>query len=119
MYQKTKGDLSFPDCIVLTWCSDKDATPLTFDKDIKKYFDEIKIERLWLELYRLLAGYGERPLNTVSISGLIVFVFTLIYWEFGCLKYTTESPTLFQQFIDADTLVLSHLLLSGWAIFVC
>jgi len=39
MYQK-KGDLSFPDCIVLGWCKDKGAPPLTFDKTMRKYFEE-------------------------------------------------------------------------------
>jgi predicted nucleic acid-binding protein len=40
MYQKTKGNLSVPDCVVLKWCSDKDAAPLTFDNAMKKYFEE-------------------------------------------------------------------------------
>ncbi|KYK33583.1 MAG: hypothetical protein AYK19_13370 [Theionarchaea archaeon DG-70-1] len=39
-YQKTKGNLSFPDCVVLVWCSNKNATPLTFDNNIRRYFEE-------------------------------------------------------------------------------
>ena len=39
-YQKTNGNLSFPDCIVLVWCNDKNAAPLTFDKDMREYFEE-------------------------------------------------------------------------------
>ncbi len=39
-YQKTNSSLSFPDCIVLVWCNDKDAVPLTFDEDMKGYFEE-------------------------------------------------------------------------------
>jgi predicted nucleic acid-binding protein len=40
LYQKSKGRLSIPDCIVLVWCSDRNATPLTFDNVIRKHFDE-------------------------------------------------------------------------------
>lgn len=40
VYQKAKGKLSFPDCVVLGWCKDKKSTPLTFDKNIRKYFGE-------------------------------------------------------------------------------
>jgi predicted nucleic acid-binding protein len=40
MYQKSKGRLSIPGCIVLVWCSDRNATPLTFDNAIRKHFDE-------------------------------------------------------------------------------
>ena len=39
-YQETNGDLSVPDCTVLIWCDDKDAAPLTFDKNMRKYFEE-------------------------------------------------------------------------------
>lgn len=39
-YQKAKGDLSIPDCVVLAWCNDKEATPLTFDNDLEKYYEE-------------------------------------------------------------------------------
>ena len=40
MYQKARGTLSFPDCVVLVWCNDKDATPLTFNTAMRKYFEE-------------------------------------------------------------------------------
>lgn len=40
MYKKTGGNLSFPDCIVLVWCKDKNATPLTFDKTMRKYVEK-------------------------------------------------------------------------------
>jgi predicted nucleic acid-binding protein len=39
-YQKTGDNLSFPDCIVLVWCNDKDATPLTCDNTMREYFEE-------------------------------------------------------------------------------
>ncbi len=39
-YQKAKDNLSFPDCIVLVWCNDKDALPLTCDTTMRKYLEE-------------------------------------------------------------------------------
>lgn len=40
IYRKNDGNFSFPDCVVLTWCDDKNAEPLTFDKHIKDYYRE-------------------------------------------------------------------------------
>jgi hypothetical protein len=40
MYIKTRGNLSFPDCIVFGWCNDKGALPLTFDTTMQKYFEK-------------------------------------------------------------------------------
>ena len=59
-----------------------------------------KKNRLWFELYHLLAGYGERPINTVGVSGLFVLVFALFYTVLGCLEYSVENPSLFQRIID-------------------
>jgi predicted nucleic acid-binding protein len=43
IYKKMTGDLSFPDCIVLAWCSNKGVPPLTFDNDMEIYFAENSI----------------------------------------------------------------------------
>ena len=51
-------------------------------------------KRLWLELYRLLAGYGEKPERTALSSLLTVLIFALIYWFFECLQYPMEHPTI-------------------------
>lgn len=40
IYRKSDENLSFPDCVVLTWCGDKKAEPLSFDKHIDDYFRE-------------------------------------------------------------------------------
>jgi len=40
VYRRSDGNLSFPDCVVLTWCDDKNAEPLTFDKHINDYYEE-------------------------------------------------------------------------------
>jgi len=37
IYRQSKGSLSFPDCVVVSWCLDMKGTPLTFDEDIVKY----------------------------------------------------------------------------------
>ncbi|MFW6375681.1 MAG: PIN domain-containing protein [Thermoplasmatota archaeon] len=40
IYRKSDGNLSFPDCVVLTWCEVKNAEPLTFDKYINDHYEE-------------------------------------------------------------------------------
>jgi len=40
IYKGTKGNLSIPDCVVLTLCDDRKASPLTFNKDINKYYSK-------------------------------------------------------------------------------
>ena len=44
IFQNSRGDLSYPDSTVLSWCKDRKATPLTFDGKIQKYFDGIKMK---------------------------------------------------------------------------
>ncbi len=39
IYRRSKGDLSLPDCVVVAWCLDMNATPLTFDKEIASRVD--------------------------------------------------------------------------------
>ncbi|MGD2249377.1 MAG: pentapeptide repeat-containing protein [Candidatus Methanofastidiosia archaeon] len=56
--------------------------------------------RLWYEIYRAIAGYGELPQNTVSVSGGIVFVFAFLFWALQCLTYPAEHATISEQIID-------------------
>lgn len=39
-YVEAEGKPSIADCIVLAWCDDKRATPLTFDEDIKRHHEK-------------------------------------------------------------------------------
>lgn len=43
IYKSTGGNLSIPDCVVLTSCDDRNASPLTFDEGISEYYSK-KIE---------------------------------------------------------------------------
>lgn len=51
-------------------------------------------------LYKLLAGYSERPLHTAAVSGLIILVFALLYGIFDCLQYSVRNPSFYQETID-------------------
>jgi hypothetical protein len=61
--------------------------------------EHLKKNRLWLELYRLLAGYGEHPIRTAISSIFTILVFAFIYWVLGCLDYTTGNTGHFEEFI--------------------
>jgi uncharacterized protein YjbI with pentapeptide repeats len=56
--------------------------------------------RIWLEVYRLSAGYGECPQNTVVVSASIVFLFAFLYGASNCLQYSMTNPCIQQRIID-------------------
>jgi len=39
-YGQAEGKLSIADSIILAWCDDKRATPLTFDEDIRRRYEK-------------------------------------------------------------------------------
>ena len=53
--------------------------------------------RLWLEVYRLLAGYGEHPIRTAISSFLAILLFASLYWVTECLKYPEDIHTVFEK----------------------
>ncbi|MGC1120641.1 MAG: pentapeptide repeat-containing protein [Candidatus Methanofastidiosia archaeon] len=57
-------------------------------------------ERVGLEAYKHLAGYGERYWNTAVVSASIVFIFAFLYGALDCLHYSIENPSLQQKIID-------------------
>jgi uncharacterized protein YjbI with pentapeptide repeats len=59
-----------------------------------------KKERLLLELYRFLAGYGEFYWNTAAFSGIIILIFALLYGISDCLQYSVRNPCIYQEIID-------------------
>jgi uncharacterized protein YjbI with pentapeptide repeats len=74
------------------------------EMEMKRKGTKKKRDRLWLELYRLLAGYGERPLHTIAVSGLVVLIFALLYVGLGCIQCDLDpmkNPSLSQEIIDA------------------
>ncbi|MFQ5795887.1 MAG: pentapeptide repeat-containing protein [Candidatus Bipolaricaulia bacterium] len=46
------------------------------------------------QLYRLVIGYGERPLRVILTSALIILVFALPYWGSGDLFTITQNNVL-------------------------
>ena len=71
------------------------------EMEMRRKGTETKKKRLWLEIYRSLAGYGEKPERIVSTSFLAVLMFALLYWISECLQYSTENPAPLQQFLEA------------------
>jgi uncharacterized protein YjbI with pentapeptide repeats len=70
-------------------------------------------DRIWLNVYRIVGGYGERPLNTATVSGVIIYLFALTYWGLECLRYSRENLTSIQQFVEALYQSLLIFLISG------
>lgn len=58
-------------------------------------------KRLWLEVFRFIAGYGEKPKRTAISSFITIMLFALFYWISGCLQYTVQNPCPYQQIKDS------------------
>ncbi|KYK34291.1 MAG: hypothetical protein AYK18_14330 [Theionarchaea archaeon DG-70] len=75
------------------------------EMEMKKKGSENKMKRAWLEIYNLLAGYGERPERTAFSSLFTISAFALLYWTTECLQHTVkksiENPTIYQELKDA------------------
>jgi uncharacterized protein YjbI with pentapeptide repeats len=81
-----------------------------YDTAGKFYYREMEMRRkgstswknrIWLNIYRIVGGYGEGPLNTAAVSGFIIILFALAYGISGCLQYTVQNPCLSQQIKDS------------------
>jgi uncharacterized protein YjbI with pentapeptide repeats len=51
-----------------------------------------KINRLWLEIYRFLAGYGEKPYLVVRNSFLVILLAAILFFFCGVARVGTELP---------------------------
>ncbi|MBU7026940.1 MAG: pentapeptide repeat-containing protein [Theionarchaea archaeon] len=71
------------------------------EMEMKKKGSENKIKRAWLEIYNLLAGYGEKPERTAFSSLFIILAFAFIYWISECLDYAAKNIGHFEEFIYA------------------
>ena len=67
------------------------------EMEMRRKGTETKKKRVWLELYRFLAGYGEKPVRTAFSSIFTISTFALLYWIFECLQYPTQNLTLLHQ----------------------
>jgi len=71
------------------------------EMEMRRKGTETRKKRLWLEIYRGLAGYGEKPERTAFSSALTIFTFAFFYGISGCLHYTVRNPCLYQQIKDS------------------
>jgi uncharacterized protein YjbI with pentapeptide repeats len=71
------------------------------EMEMRRKGAKTKRKRLWLEIYRILAGYGENYWNTAVVSVVITLFFAFLYGIFDCLQYSVEDPSLLQETIDA------------------
>jgi hypothetical protein len=51
-----------------------------------------KINRWWLEIYRFLAGYGEKPYRVVRNSLLVILLAAVLFFFWGVARVGTELP---------------------------
>ena len=60
-----------------------------------------EISRWWLEFYRRLAGYGEKPARTLLSSFFIIVVFAFLYWFLECLQYPEDMYTVSEKLVGS------------------
>ena len=58
------------------------------------------LDRLWLEIYRTICGYGERPVNVIRVSLTIIFFFSAAHVLFQgiCFSDTSFTQRLWESF---------------------
>jgi hypothetical protein len=71
------------------------------EMEMRRKGTKTKKKRLWLELYRGLAGYGEKPERTALSSALTIFAFAFFYGISGFLHYTVRNLCLYQEIKDS------------------
>jgi uncharacterized protein YjbI with pentapeptide repeats len=71
------------------------------EMEMKRKGAKNKKDLFLLQLYKIIAGYGEKPLRTIISSLAIIFICTVFYWIFQCLEYSVENPTIFRQIKDS------------------
>ncbi|MBU7047983.1 MAG: pentapeptide repeat-containing protein [Theionarchaea archaeon] len=69
------------------------------EMEMKRKGSKKKKKRIWLEIYRLLAGYGEKPERTILSSFFTILLFALLYWVLGCLDYCRENTGNFEEIV--------------------
>ena len=71
------------------------------EMEMRRKGSDSRKERMWLGLYNLLAGYGEKPVRT-GISALVtVLAFASIYWAIGCLQYPKDVSTVLEKVVSS------------------
>ena len=71
------------------------------EMEMKRKGSDSKKRRIWLELYNLLAGYGEKPGRTALSSIVTIFLFAFFYWGLNCLEYPRGNPEFLYGFYHA------------------
>jgi uncharacterized protein YjbI with pentapeptide repeats len=87
------------------------------EMEMRRKGSKTKRKRMWFEIYRFLAGYGEKPERTILSSLFTIILFALLYWVLGCLDYCKENIgnleeiiyTLYFSFVTFTTLGLGDI----------
>jgi len=59
-----------------------------------------KKNRIWLELYRVLAGYGEKPHLVVRNSFFVIVLAAVLFFFCGVTRVDTDIPAGENSYID-------------------
>ena len=62
------------------------------EMEMRRKGTKAKKRRLWLELYRLLAGYGEKPQLIVRNSFLVILLGAILFFFCGVARVGAEIP---------------------------
>ncbi len=62
------------------------------ETEMRRKGTETKRNRLWLELYRFLAGYGEKPFWVIRNSLLVIFLGAVLFFFSGVARVGAEIP---------------------------
>lgn len=71
------------------------------EMEMKRKGSDSRKNYMYLEIYNLLAGYGEKPVRIAISAFVTILVFAFIYWFSGCLQYPVKDLPFFQQAKDA------------------
>jgi uncharacterized protein YjbI with pentapeptide repeats len=62
------------------------------EMEMRRKGAETKKDRIWLELYRIMAGYGEKPQLVIRNSLLVILVVAALFFFCGVARVGTELP---------------------------
>ncbi|KYK38513.1 MAG: hypothetical protein AYK18_17015 [Theionarchaea archaeon DG-70] len=71
------------------------------EMEMKRKGSDSRKKRIWLELYNLLAGYGEKPERTAISALVTILAFAFIYWSISCLHYPEDVHTALEKAVSS------------------
>ena len=70
------------------------------EMEMRRKGAKTKKKRIWLELYRILAGYGEKPQLVIRNSFLIIVLAAVLFFFCGITRVDTDIPPRENPYID-------------------